>query len=106
MDQNDAFEEVIENYKVEDFNLDLIKSKIPSHNSQKLCEMIVCTRYFGLNPDLDIYCMEELAKRRINGDIFDFESKIEEIGKELPPLDFSDSGFDIRKILTAAIGNK
>jgi hypothetical protein len=33
--------------------------------------------------------MEELAKRRINGDSFDFESHIEECIKELPPLNFS-----------------
>ena len=88
------------------FDIDLIKQKIPTHSSQKLCEMIVCARYFGFHKDLDRYCMEELATRRINGEKFDFETFIENSEKELPQLDFSISGFDIRQVLSQAIGAK
>lgn len=83
-------------------DLGLIKEKIPTHSSKKLCEMIVCDRYFGFNQEISVMCMEELAERRVKGDVFDFENYIEEAYKELPPLDFS-GGFDIRAVLTQAI---
>jgi len=95
--------EPIDNIK---FNITDIKDKIPTHSSKKLCEMIVVARYFGLHSDLDTYCMEELASRRLNGDSFDFESYIEESTKELPVLDFSPSGFDIRQVLNQAMSIK
>jgi hypothetical protein len=68
--------------------------------------MIVTARYLGLHPDLDIYCMEELANRRLNGDAFDFEKQIDLITKELPVLDFSANGFDIRQVLNQAMSIK
>lgn len=88
------------------FDIDEIKNKIPTHSSNKLCEMIVTGRYLGLHPDLDILCMEELASRRSNGDPFDFETHIDNCTKELPVLDFSAGGFDIRQVLNQAMGNK
>jgi hypothetical protein len=100
------FDEDNEPYEEIKLNIDLIKSKIPTHSSKKLCEMIVTGRYFGFNEDIDVYCMEELAKRRINGDLFEFESYIDEAYKELPTLDFSLAGFDIRQVLNQVIGNK
>lgn len=98
--------EAFEDGEIEEVSLDidLVKKNIPTYNSKKLCEMIVCDRYFGFNPDISIMCMEELAKRRVSGDTFEFENYIEESMKGLPALDFS--GFDIRKILSQAINTK
>ena len=85
-------------------NIELVRKNIPTYNSQKLCEMIVCDRYFGFNQEISIMCMEELGKRRMAGDSFEFENYIEESMKGLPVLDFS--GFDIRNILNQAINQK
>jgi hypothetical protein len=102
------FEDLNSGEPIEDvkFDIDVIRSKIPTHSSKKLCEMIVTARYFGLHSDLDVYCMEELASRRLNGDTFDFESYIDESTKELPVLDFSAGGFDIRQVLSQAMSIK
>lgn len=102
------FEEfdALDDEEIEQVSLDvnLVKKNIPQYNSQKLCEMIVCDRYFGFNPEVAEMCMEELATRRLAGDNFDFETYIDEALKTLPPLDFS--GFDIRTIIGQAIGKK
>jgi hypothetical protein len=91
---------------VEDVKLDLeqVKANLPKYSSQKLCEMIVCDRYFGFGQKIDVLCMEELAKRRLAGDAFPFEAKIEEAYKELPVLNLTKP--DLREVLTAAIANK
>lgn len=70
-------------------NIELIKQNIHEYKIEKICDMIVCDRYFGYNTDLTKICMEELALRRINGDSFEFEEYIEKSLKELPKLDFS-----------------
>lgn len=83
----------IEDYDVEigDFkpNLNNVQNNISKFSSNKLCEMIVCNRYFGSYKELALSAMEELSKRRINGDVFDFESYIDLSLKDLPKLDFS-----------------
>lgn len=98
------FDELNDDSPIEEVNLDieLIKSKIPTYTSTKLCEMIVCDRYFGFNKEINVICMEELAKRRLSGDSFDFESFIEESLKDLPPLDFSNV-LDIKSALNQAM---
>ena len=80
----------------------LVKSKIPSYDSQKLCEMIVCHRYLGFNEEISIACMEELGKRRAAGDNYDFEEYIESAMKTLPVLNIG-TGFDLRDLLNQAI---
>ncbi len=92
---------------IEDVKLDFdkIKENLPSYSNEKLCEMIVCDRYFGFGKKIDTMCMEELAKRRIAGDIFNFEKYIEDAQKELPVLDFS-AVPDLRTVLNQAIGRK
>jgi len=82
-------------------NLEEVKKKVPEFASTKLCEMIVCDRYFGLGKNIAVICMEELAKRRLNGDDFDFESYIDAAYAELPPLNFNMP--DLRTVLNQAI---
>lgn len=79
------------------FDLNIIKEKIPTYTSVKLCEMIVCTRYLGLDQQICLECMKELANRRVDGDTFDFELYIEKESKDMPVLDFST--LDFRSIL-------
>ncbi len=66
-----------------------VQAKIPEFDSVKLCDIIVSFRYLGLYKFLYVLAMEELAKRRIDGDPFDFEKYIEESTKELPKLEFN-----------------
>lgn len=86
-------------------DFDQIRANLPKYSNEKLCEMIVCDRYFGFEEKFDTMCMEELAKRRIAGDKFDFETYIDQSFKELPVLDFSSTP-DIRAILKQAIDMK
>jgi hypothetical protein len=88
---------------VEMVQLDLnkVRENLPQFSSQKLCEMIVCDRYFGFGQEISVICMEELAKRRTAGDTFAFETYIEQVYKGLPVLDFTMP--DIRSIMQQAI---
>lgn len=86
-------------------DFDQIKANLPKYSNEKLCEMIVCDRYFGFGQRIDTMCMEELAKRRIDGDKFNFEDYIDKSYKELPVLDFSPTP-DIRAILKQAIDSR
>lgn len=89
----------------EALDLDNIKNKIPEYTSEKLCEIIVCDRYFGCYKELSILCMEELSNRRSSGDyLFDFESYIDKSFNSLPKLDFSLP--DLGDILRQSIGRK
>ena len=92
---------------LEDVKLDIdqIRSNLPQYSNQKLCEMIVCDRYFGFEQKISTICMEELATRRLAGDKFNFESYIEQVTKELPVLDLS-AAPDIRTIMNQAISKK
>jgi hypothetical protein len=104
---NKELEEFLdEGEPVEDVKLDLdkIKENLPQYSNEKLCEMIVCDRYLGFGQRISDVCMEELAKRRLAGDVFHFESRITELQKELPVLDFSMP--DIREVLNQAISNR
>lgn len=94
---------LIDNDEIEDVKLDLdqVKANLPTYSNEKLCEMIVCDRYFGFGKRIDLMCMEELAKRRMAGDTFDFESYIDKQYKELPVLDLKTP--DLREVLTQAM---
>lgn len=82
-------------------DVELVKSKIPSYTSQKLCEMIVCGRYIGFYPEISVLCMEELAMRRDSGDEFDFETYIDTAYNSLPKLDFNVP--DLRSVLSTLV---
>lgn len=101
------FDEFIESDEpIEEVKLDLseIEKNIQNYSNEKICEMIICDRYFGLEKSLSIVCMQELSKRRLAGDTFNFETYIEVNQKDLPVLDFSIS--DIRTVLTQAVNRK
>jgi hypothetical protein len=85
-------------------NMELIKKNVPSYSNEKLCEMIVCDRYFSMGKEISIICMEELGKRRETGDTFNFEEYIDKSFKELPELNFEMP--DLRSILNQVIKNK
>jgi len=70
-------------------NVQEIIDNLSKYDSKKLCDIIICYRYLSLNKDLSILCMEELGKRRIIGDNFDFENYIDKSQKDLPTLNFS-----------------
>ncbi len=92
---------------IEDVKLDMnkVKENLPQYSNEKLCEMIVCDRMFGFQEAISSVCMEELAKRRVAGDTFNFEKYIEQVQSEMPVLDFSVMP-DIRTVLHQAIGRK
>ncbi len=85
-------------------DLELVRKNVPSYSSEKLCEMIVCDRYFGCFKEIALMCMEELAARRIKGDAFNFEKYIDEAFKTLPEL--NTQAPDLRSILQQAVGKK
>jgi hypothetical protein len=56
-------------------------------SSKALAAQIVVFRSLGFGKKISIMCMEELAKRRMAGEVFDFENFIEEEVKKVPQLD-------------------
>lgn len=73
----------------EDLTVNEIKGKLPSFPSTKLADIVIANRYLGLYKELSVDAMEELGKRRVAGDKFEFESYIDDEFKKLPKLDFS-----------------
>lgn len=57
---------------------------ISNYSNEKLADIIITHRYFGLYENLSIAAMKELATRRTNGDKFEYEKYIEENLKSLP----------------------
>lgn len=104
--KKDYFEDFLDDEPLEEVQLNIndIRKNITQYSSLKLCEMIVCDRYLGFDKEITVFCMEELARRRNNGDNFKFEEYIENSKKELPVLDFSMP--DLRTVLNQAIGKK
>lgn len=70
------------------------KVNLPQMSQEKLCEIIVCFRYLGFMQEESILAMEELARRRGAGEVFNFEAKIEELTKDLPSINI-----DINKMM-------
>ena len=85
-------------------DLNVVRENIPTFSSEKLCEMIVCDRYFGCFNEIAIICMEELSKRRQNGDAFVYETYINEAFKQLPSLNIGSP--NLRDILQQTISRK
>lgn len=70
------------------------KENLPNLSNDRLCEIIVCFRYLGLMEEESVLSMTELAARRANGDVFDFENRIIELTTDLPKINL-----DINKML-------
>lgn len=94
LDSDEPMEEV-------KLDMDKIKENLPLYSNEKLCEMIVADRYLGFGKKISVICMEELAKRRVAGDTFHFESHIDKVQSEMPELNFNMP--DIREVLNQAI---
>lgn len=74
-------------------NEDILKN-IKIMPDQKLCEIIISSRYLKIMNEEAILCMKELSERRASGNIFDFETFIDTELKKLPIFDL-----DLNKIL-------
>jgi len=85
-------------------DLNKVRENLPKYSTQKLCDMIICNRYFVLHKDITVMCMEELAKRRDAGDTFDFENYIETNSKDLPDLDFTMP--DLRTMISSIMARR
>ena len=71
---------------------------IPKYSVIKLADIIIVHRYFGMYENLSIKAMEELAKRRDAGEVFDFETYIEDNFNALPKPEFKIP--DLQSIIT------
>jgi len=101
LDDEDAGDDLEE---VSPLDIDELKANLPSYQMDKICQIIVCNRYFGFNKELTVYCMEELGARRLAGDSFNYEEYIENSFKELPVLNIVLP--DLRTMLNQVIGKK
>lgn len=90
--------------KTVELDLEQVKINLPQYSSEKLCEMIVCDRYFGFGQAISELCMQELANRRTSGNDFNFETYIQQEHDKLPKLDFKLP--DLRTVLQNAINLK
>lgn len=68
---------------------------IDKFSNEKLCNIIVVSRYLGILKEQAILSMQELATRREKGDPFMFEMFIENEEKKLP-----DFKIDLKKKMT------
>lgn len=53
-------------------------------SDQKLCEIVVAARYLGSMRDEAILAMQELARRRETGSLFEYETVIDALIQHLP----------------------
>jgi hypothetical protein len=65
-------------------NLEEKQKLIPSMSMDALAANVVVYKALGLYKDFAIKCMEELARRKNQGDTFDYEKFIEEELKKIP----------------------
>jgi hypothetical protein len=63
-----------------------IQENIKQFSNEKLCEIIVSSRYLGVLREEAILSMTELASRREQGSGFPYEVRIEEIFSSLPKI--------------------
>lgn len=74
---------------------------IKALSNEKLCEIIVASRYLNLFKEEAILAMKELAERRSSGDSFAYEELIENQLKQLPDFKKNFS----KDILTGSLKN-
>ncbi len=59
-------------------------ASISTSTSKTLAAHVIVYRALGMNKDIAIACMQELAKRKNDGDDFDFEDFIDNELKKIP----------------------
>lgn len=64
----------------------LSDDKIKKLSSNSICELIVVYRNFNFDNSTVDNLMKELSRRRLAGDNFDFESKLNSIVKEIEEI--------------------
>lgn len=84
---------MIENF--DETGLENFKINIDKYSEIKLCEVIATFRYLGMMKDEALMSMVELARRRMLGDDFEYEKKIEEIFNTLPKFKLDNSMFKL-----------
>ena len=89
--------------EIPEFNEDNIVNNLSNYDVIKLCDMIICHRYLGFNEKIAIACMQELGRRRLAGDSFDFEGYIEQEFRNLPKIELTLP--DLRTALNQAINS-
>jgi hypothetical protein len=82
----------LDDFEMPEIKMEDILTNLPEYSTTKLCEIIVCDRYLGINHSFSTACMEELSRRRDNGDTFSFEDYIEEQLNSLPKLEINMPG--------------
>lgn len=78
--------DIASNKKENAKGIEITADQISSFSSEKLCSIIATNRYIKFNKQIEVMAMQELSKRRMKGDNYDFESKIEEYGKAFTPI--------------------
>jgi hypothetical protein len=71
---------------MDEIDIEEFRKNIDKCSNNKLCEIIVAQRYLGIMKEEALVSMEELAKRRTNGDQFAYEKHIDELFETLPKL--------------------
>jgi hypothetical protein len=99
----DEDSENLDDFEIPELNVSDIINNLSSYDVVKLCDMIICHRYLGFNKEIAVACMEELGRRRINGDQFDFEGYIEREFRNLPKIEIALP--DLRTALNQAINS-
>jgi len=59
---------------------------LQTYSSEKIADMIISFRYLKSSFDIQILCMQELARRRTLGEEFNFEDYIDEKLSSLPKI--------------------
>ncbi len=77
----------LEDIKKQHNSKNLSPQDLESCSSEYLSTIVASNRYLKINPQMEILCMQELAKRRSNGDNYPFEEKIEEYVKQFTPIE-------------------
>lgn len=92
--QNSLPQEDLDLPKEEPLDPEEFKKNVLSLSNEKLCEVIVAFRYLGIMKSEAIASMEELAARRLKGEVFDYETKINDMLATLPTINL-----DLNKIM-------
>lgn len=79
--------ESLEDIKKQHGSKNISSQDLESCSNEYLSTIVASNRYLKINPKMEILCMQELAKRRSNGDNYPFEEKIEEYVKQFTPIE-------------------